>query len=49
MSARAFCFELETVLHYPTRQQIVVFPEAKDLLCKAEWHHSESNEIADEV
>lgn len=39
----------DAVLHYPTRQQIVVFPEAKDLLGKAEWHHSESNEIADEV
>lgn len=36
-------------LHYPTRQQIVVFPEARGLLGQAEWHHSESNEIADEV
>lgn len=37
-------------LHYPTRQQIVVFPEARELLGKAEWHHSAlPNEIADEV
>ena len=39
----------DAALHYPTRQQIVVFPEARELLGQAEWHHSETNEIADEV
>lgn len=40
----------DAVLHYPTRQQIVVFPEARGLLGQAEWHYSTTpDEIADEV
>lgn len=35
-------------LLYPTRQQIVVYPEARNLLGKAEWHLSETNTIVDE-